>query len=186
MEEQLKINSWDISEIVNMIEQYKGNKTITKYIDELLQEATESLLSFGFDPDSVATTMSTIKDDIFKQLNQNKSQNKPTKSSNPDKVDKPHWASGSVTSGTIEVKSVLNTRDGRVIGNAVVADIVYDFGSGDKIGMDGLERNQLTVEQGTGDYANHVIVKKTDTGEFLVIIQNTSLSSISNADFSAI
>lgn len=127
MEEQLKINSWDISEIVNMIEQYKGNKTITKYIDELLQEATESLLSFGFDPDSVATTMSTIKDDIFKQLNQNKSQNKPTKSSNPDKVDKPHWASGSVTSGTIEVKSVLNTRDGRVIGNAVVADIVYDF-----------------------------------------------------------
>ena len=44
---------------------------------------------------------------------------------------------------------------------------------------------QLTIEQGT-DYVNHVIVKKTDTGEFLVIIQNTSLSSISNADFSAI
>jgi Ca2+-binding RTX toxin-like protein len=66
------------------------------------------------------------------------------------------------------------------------ADIVYDFGSSDKIGMDGLEYSQLTIEQGTGDYANHVVVKKTDTGEFLVIIQNTSLSSISNTDFSAI
>ena len=66
------------------------------------------------------------------------------------------------------------------------ADVVYDFGSGDKIGMDGLERSQLTVEQGTGDYANHVVVKKTDTGEFLVVIQNTLLSSISDSDFSAI
>ena len=67
------------------------------------------------------------------------------------------------------------------------ADIVYDFTDGtDLIGMSGLEYSQLTIEQGTGDYANHVVVKKTDTGEFLVIIQNTSLSSISNADFSAI
>ena len=52
--------------------------------------------------------------------------------------------------------------------------------------MSGLEYSQLTIEQGTGDYANHVVVKKTDTGEFLVIIQNTSLNSISNADFTAI
>jgi Ca2+-binding RTX toxin-like protein len=67
------------------------------------------------------------------------------------------------------------------------ADVVYDFTDGtDLIGMSGLEYSQLTIEQGTGDYANHVVVKKTDTGEFLVIIQNTSLSSISNADFSAI
>ena len=64
------------------------------------------------------------------------------------------------------------------------ADIIYDFGSGDKIGMDGIEYSQLTVEQGTGDYANHVIVKKDS--EFLVIIQNISISSISNTDFSAI
>ena len=67
------------------------------------------------------------------------------------------------------------------------ADTIYDFTDGtDLIGMSGLEYSQLTIEQGTGDYANHVVVKKTDTGEFLVIIQNTSLSSISNADFSAI
>jgi Ca2+-binding RTX toxin-like protein len=67
------------------------------------------------------------------------------------------------------------------------ADVVTDFDDGtDLIGMSGLEYSQLTIEQGTGDYANHVVVKKNDTGEFLVIIQNTSLSSISNADFSAI
>jgi len=67
------------------------------------------------------------------------------------------------------------------------ADIIIDFNDTiDIIGMSGLEYSQLTIEQGTGDYANHIVVKKTDTGEFLVIIQNTSLSSISNADFSAI
>lgn len=67
------------------------------------------------------------------------------------------------------------------------ADTITDFTDGtDLIGMSGLEYSQLTIEQGTGDYANHVVVKKTDTGEFLVIIQNISLSSISNADFSAI
>lgn len=67
------------------------------------------------------------------------------------------------------------------------ADVVTDFTDGtDLIGMGGLEYSQLTVEQGTGDYANHVVVKKTDTGEFLVIIQNMSVSDITNADFTAI
>jgi Ca2+-binding RTX toxin-like protein len=69
------------------------------------------------------------------------------------------------------------------------ADVITDFDYGsdsDIIGMDGLERSQLTVEQGTGSYSSHVVVKKTDTGEFLIIIQNTSLSRISDADFSAI
>ncbi|MDB2535385.1 hypothetical protein N9X70_05015, partial [Gammaproteobacteria bacterium] len=69
------------------------------------------------------------------------------------------------------------------------ADVITDFNYGsdrDIIGMDGLERSQLTVEQGTGDYENHVVVKKKDTGEFLVIIQSTLLSSISDSDFSAI
>ena len=52
--------------------------------------------------------------------------------------------------------------------------------------MDGLNYSDLTVEQGTGSYSSHVVVKKKDTGEFLTIIQNISLSSISDADFSAI
>ena len=67
------------------------------------------------------------------------------------------------------------------------ADIVYDFTDGsDLIGMDSLNYSELTVEQGTDSYSSHVVVKKKDTGEFLIIIQNTSLSSISDADFSAI
>ena len=67
------------------------------------------------------------------------------------------------------------------------ADTIYDFTDGtDLIGMSGLEYNQLRIEQGTGSYSSHVVVKKTDTGEFLLIIQNISLSSISDADFSAI
>jgi len=68
-----------------------------------------------------------------------------------------------------------------------LADTVLDFADGvDIIGMNGLQYNQLTVEQGNGDYANHVIVKKTDTGEFLLIIENVTLDLITDADFNAI
>ena len=76
------------------------------------------------------------------------------------------------------------------------ADVIHDFKDGtDLIGMaDGLEYSQLTIEQGTGDYAHMIIVKKTDTGEFLVILHTQgingegtiSASDMSNADFTAI
>ena len=80
---------------------------------------------------------------------------------------------------------VIRSGDG---GSSITdADTIYDFtDTNDIIGMDGLNYSDLTVEQGTGSYSSHVVVKKTDTGEFLIIIQNTSLSSISDADFSAI
>jgi Ca2+-binding RTX toxin-like protein len=82
---------------------------------------------------------------------------------------------------------VIRSGDG---GSSIAdADVITDFDYGsdsDIIGIDGLERSQLTVEQGTGSYSSHVVVKKRDTGEFLIVIQNTSLSSISDADFSAI
>ena len=44
----------------------------------------------------------------------------------------------------------------------------------------------VPTEQGTGSYASHVVLKKTSLGEFLTIIQNTSLSAIDENDFSAI
>ena len=67
------------------------------------------------------------------------------------------------------------------------ADTITDFSdTNDIIGLSGLNYSDLTVEQGTGSYSSHVVVKRTDTGESLIIIQNTSLSSISDADFSAI
>ena len=80
---------------------------------------------------------------------------------------------------------VIRSGDG---GSSITdADTLQDFSdTNDIIGMDGLNYSDLTVEQGTGSYSSHVVVKRTDTGEFLIIIQNTSLSSISDADFSAI
>ena len=52
--------------------------------------------------------------------------------------------------------------------------------------MSGLNYSDLTIEQGSGDDASHVVIKKTDTGEFLTIIQNTSLSAIDENNFTAI
>ena len=67
------------------------------------------------------------------------------------------------------------------------ADIITDFTDDtDTIGMSGLKYIELTIEQGTGSYSSHVVVKKKDTGEFLVIIQNVLLKNIDDYDFSAI
>jgi hypothetical protein len=52
--------------------------------------------------------------------------------------------------------------------------------------MDGLNRNDLTVAQGSGSYSNHVVVKKTDTGEFLLVIENQDISLLDENTFSAI
>ena len=67
------------------------------------------------------------------------------------------------------------------------ADTITDFTDGtDIIGMSGLEYSQLTVEQGSGNYSSHVVVQKTDSGEFLLIIQSQNISNIDDNDFSAI
>jgi Ca2+-binding RTX toxin-like protein len=67
------------------------------------------------------------------------------------------------------------------------ADTITDFTDRtDIIGMSGLNYNELTIEQGTGSYSSHVVIKKTSTGEFLTVIQNVSLSSVDDNDFSAI
>ena len=80
---------------------------------------------------------------------------------------------------------VIRSGDG---GSSITdADIITDFTDGtDIIGMSGLNYNQLTIEQGTGSYSSHVVVKKLSTGEFLTIIQNVSLSIVDDNDFSAI
>jgi len=67
------------------------------------------------------------------------------------------------------------------------ADIVTDFTDGsDIIGLSGLNYSDLTVQQGTGSYSSHVVVQETSTGDFLLIIQNQSISNIDDNDFSAI
>ena len=77
------------------------------------------------------------------------------------------------------------TYNGIVLCNT--ADVILDFADGtDIIGMSGLQYSDLTVEQGAGNYSNHVVITKTDTGEVLAVIMETSINSISDADFSAI
>ncbi len=62
------------------------------------------------------------------------------------------------------------------------ADILTDFTDGtDVIGMDGLNYGDLTVQQGSGDYSSRVIVKYG--AEFLLVIQNVSVSNMTSSDF---
>ena len=75
----------------------------------------------------------------------------------------------------------------QLVKNCYFADIITDFIDGtDIIGMSGLQFSDLTIEQGTGGYTDHVVIKKKDTGEILTLLMNISISSISDADFSAI
>ena len=64
-------------------------------------------------------------------------------------------------------------------------NIITDFSDGtDLIGLDnGLTFNELTIEQGIGDYINHTLVRITETGEYLLILQNTTASNITELDF---
>ena len=65
------------------------------------------------------------------------------------------------------------------------ADTLSDFTDGsDQIGLSGLTYGDLSRSQGTGDYANHVVVKYGT--EFLIIIQNASVANIASADFTPI
>ena len=93
---------------------------------------------------------------------------------------------------------VIRAGDGST--NIDEADIVYDFTNGsDLIGMSGLNYSQLTVSEGTGTYAGYTVIKKKDTGEYLLLISNASFSftlggtsysfsygDIDETDFSAI
>ncbi|MBM30289.1 MAG: hypothetical protein CMD77_05185 [Gammaproteobacteria bacterium] len=66
------------------------------------------------------------------------------------------------------------------------ADVVTDFQDGtDVIGLDnGLTFAELTISQGTGDYANHTLVRFG--AEYLLILQNISITSIASPDFTPV
>ena len=51
------------------------------------------------------------------------------------------------------------------------------------ISLDGVAYDDLTIEQGTGSYASHTLVSITSNGEYLLIIQNTTASNITDLDF---
>ena len=79
---------------------------------------------------------------------------------------------------------VIRTGDGS--NTLAAANIITDFADGtDLIGLDnGLTFNDLNISQGTGDYANHTIIK---TGsEYLFIVQNTTASNFTESDFTPV
>ena len=64
------------------------------------------------------------------------------------------------------------------------ANVITDFSDGtDMISLDGVAYDDLTIEQGTGSYASHTLVSITSNGEYLLIIQNTTASNITDLDF---
>jgi len=93
--------------------------------------------------------------------------------------------SDTIYSGNGSDTIVIRSGDG---GSSLAdADVITDFADGsDIVGLSGLNYSDLTVQQGTGSYSSHVVVQETSTGEFLLIIQNQSISNIDDNDFSAI
>ena len=64
------------------------------------------------------------------------------------------------------------------------ADIAKDFTIGsDLIGRNGLAYTDLIIEQGTGSYSNHTIIKKIDSGEILILLHNVIADDLSSNDF---
>ena len=88
-----------------------------------------------------------------------------------------------MTGGSGTDTFVIRTGDGSTL--LVQANVISDFTDGtDLIGLDNnLTFSELTIEQGTLDFANHTLVKVTATDEYLLIIQNTTASNITELDF---
>ena len=60
-----------------------------------------------------------------------------------------------------------------------------DFADGiDYVGLVGISFNDLTVTQGSGDYATDTIIKYGV--QYLLILKNTSVSDVSASDFAAL
>ena len=88
-----------------------------------------------------------------------------------------------ITSGGGNDTIVIRAGDGSTLLSE--ANIITDFeDTADLIGLDGINFNDLTITQGTGDYANDTIVSYGV--EHLFIIQNVSLSNITDVDFTPI
>jgi len=88
-----------------------------------------------------------------------------------------------VTGGAGADTFVLRPGDG---GSALaLADVITDFQNGsDSIGLGaGMNYASLTVLQGTGASANHTIIQRAVTGEYLAVLQNVNPSQLDMLDF---
>lgn len=101
-------------------ENIKSNVEAAK---DSLEEFINSLPDDECDCPQCSGTGERTLDDIIRDFD---ARNNVNQEETLPQEPKPDWASASAIPGTVEVKTVLNTRDGRRIGNAVVADLVYD------------------------------------------------------------
>lgn len=73
------------------------------------------------------------------------------------------------------------TRGGDGGSTIATADVIMDFDDGtDQIALEGMTFNDLTLEQGSGDYVNDTVVKYGS--EFLFVIKDVSVSAINYLD----
>ena len=66
------------------------------------------------------------------------------------------------------------------------ADVITDFEDGvDVLGLtEGLNYQDLSITQGSGEHASHTVLEDATTGEILTIIQNINATDINELDFS--
>ena len=66
------------------------------------------------------------------------------------------------------------------------ADVITDFQDGvDVLGLtEGLNYQDLSITQGSGEHASHTVLEDATTGEILTIIQNINATDINELDFS--
>jgi Ca2+-binding RTX toxin-like protein len=78
---------------------------------------------------------------------------------------------------------VLRVGDGG--STLAAADTIADFTDGsDTFGLDdGLTYLELTIAQGSGDYASHSLISITATSEYLAVIENTLVDNLTAFDF---
>jgi Ca2+-binding RTX toxin-like protein len=88
--------------------------------------------------------------------------------------------SDKIITGTGLDTIIIRTGDGG--DSELTSDIITDFEDGkDIIELQGISYSDLIITQGENDYLNDVIVQHA--GEYLLVIQNTQLSSINYLDF---
>ena len=66
--------------------------------------------------------------------------------------------------------------------------MITDFEDGvDVLGLtEGLNYQDLSITQGSGEHASHTVLEDATTGEILTIIQNINANDINELDFNAL
>ena len=106
--------------------------------------------------------------------------------SNTDDTFDGGTGSDTITTGTGSDVIVIRTGDG---GSTIAdADVIKDFTDGTDViglatGSGALAYTDLTIAQGLGSNAAHVLVSKTSSSEYIAMIENINVSNVNYYDF---